>query len=136
MIRLARVEDIDVIATGLLELKAKTGWAFYGRDGYTRESLRVFLASRLNDSDSVLYVWEADTVTAFCGGQMSRFLLPPHMPIVLEFGWFGCERDAIECWVAVKEWGKRRGAELAYRVLARPGSSKTRIREEVTWEVL
>lgn len=136
MIRLATHKDIPQIVEGMLALKAQTGWANYGRAGYTRESLRVFLTERLNSSNDVLYVWDDDSITAFCGGSMSNFLLPPHMPIVLEWGWFGLRRDAAECWSMVKRWGKRRGAELAYRVLARPGSSSTRIREEVTWEVL
>lgn len=136
MLRLARDTDIPAIVEGMLVLQAKTGWSTYERTGYTREALGAFLSGHLESSNSVLYVWESDTLTAFCGGTLSNFMLPPHMPIVLEFGWFGVDRDAAAVWNAVKHWGKRRGAELAYRVLARPGSSKTRIREEVTWEVL
>lgn len=136
MLRLAQDKDIPAIVEGMLALKAQTGWSQYERPGYTRESLTVFLYDRLLDSNSVLYVSGDDTISAFCGGSLNRFYLPPHMLNVFEWGWFGDKRGCVECWNAVKRWGKRHGAELAGRVAAKPGTRPDTIEEHVIWKVI
>lgn len=138
MLRLAQPRDVPTIAQGLLALRQQTGWKFYNHDGYTCDSLSAFVHDQLANPLTVCYVWEDDThrVSAFCGATLSRYMLPPHMPMVLEWGWFGQGRAAANCWMACKRWAKKRGAEIAYRALTAPVGNKKRIRESVTWEVL
>jgi hypothetical protein len=122
------------VVTGMLALKANTAWARHPGVGYTRDTLTAFLRHQLTRETVVMYV--TDDATSFCGGALSTFYLPPHTPLLFEWGWYGTPRGCAACWRAVKRWGARRGAQIVYRVLARPGSSPTRIRERVTWEVL
>lgn len=136
IIRLATPSDVPVITSGLLELKQQTAWAQCPHEGYTHAALVEFLDEQLRNDDAIMYVYDTGTVSAFCGGALARFYLPPHTLFVHEWGWFGDKRGCAACWQAVKQWGKKCGAYAARRVLARPGHSRTRYREETTWEVL
>lgn len=121
----------------MLQLKAHTTWGAYDQPGYTQEALTRFLAEQLVSPDAVCVVWDtAGRPDAFCGGRLSTFVLPPFMPLVFEWGWAGSPRAATRCWQRVRQWGKQKGAQMAYRAIPYTPSSKTRIRELVTWEVL
>ena len=137
MIRLAREDDTPAIIQGMLALKPLTGWALYDRPGYDESSLTYFLYKRMADPRSVLYVWDVGTsISAFCGGSLDRFYLPPHMPLVFEWGWWGPPREAVQCYQAVARWGKRHGAELIGHVKARPGMQANAIHEHIVWKVI
>ena len=137
MLRLANHTDVEGIVDGLLSLKARTGWSRYHQPGYNQQSLREFVTRQLNSSVSVCYVWDAGgVVKAFCGGELRRFNLPPYMPCVLEWGWYGSQREAVRCWQKVRRWGLLRGAELAGRVHPRPATRSNRVIEQVVWEIL
>lgn len=137
MLRLARHTDVPVLVQMMLKLRHTTAWSMYTREGYNHDSLTEFVTARLLDIQSVCYVWDADEgVTGFCGGSLSRFYLPPHMPIMHEWGWYGEPKVAVQCWKMVQQWAKQHGAELSYRVSGKPGNSVTKFVEQGTWEVL
>ena len=137
MLRHATPEDIPWLAHQMLLLKTLTGWASYEQPGYNYESLTRFLTLRLLSPDSVCWVWDvAGVPLAFCGGDLQTFVLPPYMPVVLEWGWSGPRRPATACWRALREWGRAKGALLAMRASSQPTGHTTRIREQHTWEVL
>ena len=137
MIRHATHADIPALTQGMMALKDHTGWSAYHQPGYNHDTLTAFLTARLLHPQSVLFVWDPGTgVSAFCGGSLQWFTLPPYMPSVLEWGWFGPARPAAKCWNALCEWGRDHGAELAGRVSAVPGTHPKRIRESLTWKVL
>lgn len=137
MLRLATYEDIPEIVDGLIKLKQHTGWSQYRQPGYNPSALREFVTQQLNSAVSVCYVWDTGRgIQAFCGGELRRFNLPPYMPCVLEWGWYGPARESVRCWKKVRQWGVLRGAELAGRVHPRPATSKRRVVEEVIWEIL
>lgn len=121
----------------MLELRHKTDWVKFNREGYDNESLQQFISAKLADPGSVCYVWDTGDhgVRAFCGASLTRFHLPPHMLLVYEWGWAGESRYTVKCWQGVKAWAKKRGAELAQRAshAVTPGRH---IVEHVTWEVL
>ena len=138
MVRLAQLSDLPFITHGLLNLKQQTAWSRYKQSGYNNDTLSQFIKDRLVDSQSVCYVscCGDGQLCAFCGGSLNRFYLPPHMPLVFEWGWFGPSKQATECWHAVVQWGRKHGAELAGRVRAHPGSRPGKIVEQYVWKVL
>lgn len=138
MLRLLRHTDIDTVVRMMLALRHTTAWSKYTREGYTYEALQQFISDRAFDPRSVCYVWDTGHggVSAFCGGTLTPFNLPPHMPVVYEWGWYGSPREAVTCWKQVCAWAKLRGAELGYRVSGRPGSTMNKFCELGTWEVL
>ena len=137
MLRHATPEDIPWLAHQMLLLKTLTGWATYPQPGYNYESLTRFLTLRLVASDSVCWVWcPAGVPTAFCGGDLQTFVLPPYMPCVLEWGWGGERRGAVRCWHALVAWGRDHGAQLAGRVQPSCGYAPNRIEEYIKWKVI
>ena len=138
MMRLATERDIPYILEGMLQLKQQTGWAAYVQPGYNATSLTTYLYDRLYDPQSVCVVWQPlnGIPSAFCGGSLSTFHLPPHMPLVFEWGWFGRPRHAAQCWHHVKQWGKKHGATLAFYSRSTPGRRANRVQEHQTWSVL
>lgn len=138
MIRLAQASDVPSVTEQMIQLQSRTAWAQFKEWGYNHASLSRFIHEKLSDPNAVLYVWDDgdDRVAAFCGGALNLFYLPPHMPLVFEWGWFGPPRQAAACWRAVKSWGKRRGARLAGRVRTQPGTSAHVADEHMIWKVL
>jgi hypothetical protein len=138
MIQLATEQHIPYIVEGMLALKQQTGWAAYDQPGYNRDTLTAYTTARLYDPQSVCYLWcDGDgTPVAFCGASLSTFHLPPHMPLVFEWGWFGRPRAAAQCWQACMKWGKKHGATLAFYSRSTPGQRKDRVIEHQTWRVL
>ncbi len=137
MLRLATLDDIPWLVHAMLELKAQTGWALYLQPAYNYDTLTHFLTNRLYDPLSLCMVWDpGDGPTAFCGGSLQSFVLPPHMPCVLEWGWYGPHKAAVKCWHAIVDWGVHHGAKLSGRVASQPGTSSQEIRETVIWKVL
>lgn len=136
MVRLATHHDIPYLVTQLLSLRESSAWANYDRDGYDTKSLTHYLNTQLLNPSSVCYVSELnDEYRGFCGAQLHRFTLPPHMLVLYEWGWGGYRRDAVQCWKSVRLWGISKGAELAGRTTARPSKSR-HITELMTWEKL
>ncbi len=137
VIRLATTQDLPWLVQSMLALKAQTGWSLYLQPGYNEESLARFLTQRLQDPLSLCVVWDpGDGPTAFCGGSLQSFVLPPYMPCVLEWGWGGPPKAAVKCWHAIVEWGLTHGAQLSGRVASQPGTSPQEIRETIIWKVL
>jgi hypothetical protein len=137
MFRLAHYSDLAYLIHAMLAIKQQTGW----RDepgAYTAETLGVFLTKRLYDPCSVCYVWEADNgvPTAFCGCYLTRLFLPPYMPVLLEWGWTGPKRQAVSCWRACTQWGKKNGAVYAQRATTSIKLHPRRIDTTVVWEKL
>jgi hypothetical protein len=137
MIRLAQHTDIPYLVDAMLALKARTGWAEIVVHGYNRSTLTPFVSDKLLDPSSVVYVSDDEQgVVAFCGATLGSFQFPPYPLCLYEWGWGGEKREAVRCWQAVKEWGKKHDAEVVYRVLAKPGKHQKRSYELTTWEVL
>lgn len=138
MIRLATEQDLPWLTQSMLDLKSHTGWSLYVQPGYNNDTLTRFLTTRLYDPLSVCMVWDdpEQGPTAFCGGSIQRFVLPPYMPCVLEWGWGGSPKPAVKCWHAVVQWGLDHGAQLSGRVISSPGTSSQEIRETIIWKVL
>lgn len=136
MLRPATVDDIPFIADLMLSLKPISGWAHYKHEGYDLDTLEKFIYNQLTNPHAVCIVSDpGNGPNAFCGAQLHRFMLPPHMPVLYEWGWGGERKSAIRCWRAVCEWGRGRGAELAGRTTAKPSNSR-HIQEVMTWERL
>lgn len=137
MIRLATTDDIEYIVGGMLSLKQNTGWAAYIQPGYNEDTLRQFIKRELLNPESVLYMSEMGVhKSAFCGASLQSFYLPPHMPCVLEWGWFGDREGCVRTWQACVEWGKRRGAQLCGRVRPQIGRKHNEILEQIVWRVI
>lgn len=138
MIQLAQESDIPLLVQGMLQLKQSTGWSQYYQPGYNATTLSQFITDRLYDSRSVLYVSydTSNVLRAFCGASLNQFYLPPYMPLLFEWGWFGQPRAATQCWQYAVRWGKKRGAQLVGRVRARNSQQPRKIVEEYVWKVI
>lgn len=138
MIRLATYTDIPYIVEGMVALKVRTGWACYLTDGYTHENLQQFVKDRLSDSQSILYISEptAGSLQGFCGASLNQFYLPPYMPLLFEWGWFGSPKEAARCWRASVQWGLKRGVQLVGRVHVSKGTRPSKIIEQQVWKVV
>ena len=137
MIRLAQHTDIEHIAQMMLELKQHTGWRHAIHPGYNRDALVEFVGHELLNPASVVYVCsDGGEVVAFCGCSLGQLPWPPYLVTIGEWGWAGPARESARCWRACVEWGKKRGAGVAYRVTGQPGRRAKRVTETVTWEVL
>lgn len=137
MLRLANDKDVPWLTDQMLKLQPETAWAKW-QGGYDSVSLSRFLNERLHDPNSVCYVWDDghSGLSAFCGTSINHFPLPPHVPVMFEWGWRGRAKESARCWRACCEWAKRRGAVYGCRVSGRPGSNDRRVCELVTWEKL
>ena len=136
MIRLAQPKDVDAIVEGMLALKEQTGWKYYDQPRYNHDTLTEFIRRRLLDGNSVLMVWDEDNVAGFIGASLHRVTLPPYMPMLYEWGWFGIPKVCARLLHAACQWGKRRGAELVGYARPTPGSRPGVIREQFVWKVL
>lgn len=137
MVRLAQEQDLSWLIQAMLHVKRSSAWRDETTE-YNEQSLRDFLTTQLHNSHSVCYVWQADDdrPEAFCGVLLQRLVQPPHMPLVSEWGWAGPTRQAVKCWRACTQWGKKQGAVYGYRVTASNNVHPRRITESVTWEKL
>ncbi len=136
-LRLAQHSDIPQVAEMMFQLKSTTGWSHAQHPGYNLPAITQFIAERLLDESSVVYVCSSGSdVVAFCGCRLGQLPWPPYLITIGEWGWAGPARESVRCWRACVQWGQRRGAGCAYRVSAQPGKKRTRITETVTWEVL
>jgi hypothetical protein len=132
IIRPAVPSDISWMVEMMLTLRSQSGWDKYTREGFNADSLTLFIAEQLLNPNSVCIV---SGNSAFCGAQLHRFILPPHMPVMYEWAWCGHPKEAVRCWRVACVWGKAKGAELAGRTTAKPSDSR-HITEVMTWERL
>jgi hypothetical protein len=137
MFRLATLDDTPALVDAMYKLKDQSQWAAVEEHAPTAQ-LTDWIRERLSSPRSVCYVWDdgRDDISAFCGASLSQFYLPPHMPTVFEWGWYGSPKRAVQCWRACCAWGKKHGAEWAGRVSGKVGTDPRRVIEAITWEKL
>lgn len=136
MIRLAAETDLPHLVAGITAMRAATAWSQVEEE-WTDDALWRVLERQLRSPNHVCYVWDSGdhACESFCGCKLTRFHLPPHMPVLYEWGLGGSKRGMAACWRACKDWGRANGARWACRGLATSGT-KHRVREITTWEKL
>lgn len=135
VIRPVQEAELSMCAKALLDLQDTTAWRrSQGHLNQADLESWMYLALTSRDDLSLFVADEAGTIVGGCGGAMGQQMLPPHVPYVWEWIWWGRDKRILaKTWRAVVAWGREKGAWLSCRLKY---TSQGPIHESARWEWL